>query len=156
MWLRTLRTRWITKLKHYLEYLSCQVNSSSVNAAYSPLGNFSASFKKLVSILTIWRSRSNKRCFKFSISTCKCKLLWSQLQFCKNQNNNWSDSEYIPMYWNSRNKPASIDNYAAKSLYKEWTNTESTIFLLFLLDNFFITRHTDNTTGKKKRDVNNI
>lgn len=53
-------------------YLSCQVSSSSLNAISSPLGNLLASFKKFVSIVTIWLSRSTNLCLRFSISTCKC------------------------------------------------------------------------------------
>lgn len=65
---------------NYLEYLSCHINISSVNAAYSPWGNFSASQRKLVSMLRMWFSLSKSFCFKFSISACKCKLVCSQPQ----------------------------------------------------------------------------
>lgn len=65
--------KWGEKVSH-LEYLSCQVRSSSVRAAISPFGNLSASLRKLVSILTMWCSFSNSRCFRFSISTWRCRL----------------------------------------------------------------------------------
>lgn len=59
-----------------LLYFSWHVNNSSFIATTFPFGNSLASFKKLVSIVTIWVSRSTNLCFKFSISTCKCTS-WS-------------------------------------------------------------------------------
>lgn len=49
-----------------------------MSAANSPFGNFSASVRKFVSMFTIWCSRSKIRCFKFSISTWRCRLVWSK------------------------------------------------------------------------------
>lgn len=83
-----------SSMKIHLEYLSCHVNNSSVKAANSPFGNFSDSLRKFVSILTMCLSRSINRCFKFSISTCKCRLLWSQAHDYKLQHEFWVVSNW--------------------------------------------------------------
>lgn len=76
IWLFKVQELWQSWVKWAadLEYLSCQVRSSSVRAAISPLGNLSASLRKLVSILTMWCSFSKSLCLRFSISTWRCRL----------------------------------------------------------------------------------